>query len=259
MKTVSPKVFLIGETKICHKGLEDYLRHIGAPEWRTDALSSPEKLVEVYGRVCYKSFKPGLNPNVTKVREGNAKYLKNIIESGHGSVLEHPQLNFIFTDVSRVLTHELVRHRVGVGISQESLRYVRLDSLSTSIPTCIQESEQGMAIFVKTIEQLKDVQRQLAEVYEIEGKPFSEKKKLTSAFRRVAPIGLATAIGWSCNFRTLRHVLEMRTAPSAEEEIRILFAQVFDIVRSRYGNLLSDYDVEEVDGLLCVKTKNRKV
>lgn len=260
VKVVKPKVFLIGETQVNEAGLADYLAHVGAPGWSTDAPSDAERVCEVMGRLCYRSFEPGLNPNVTRVREGNDRYLGNIIHVGHGSVLEHAVLNFIFADVSRVVTHELVRHRAGAAVSQESLRFVRLDTLSAYVPTHIQENEEGLAIFTRTLEQLETLQRELAALYAIdEASRFDTKKKLTSAFRRVAPIGLATTIGWSCNFRTLRHVIEHRTDPHAEEEIRLLFGEVFEIVRGRYPNIFADYEVEEVDGLPWVKTANSKV
>lgn len=260
MRFVQPKVFLVGETKIIEEGLQSYLDHLGVSGWQTDAPSDSERISEVMGRLCYRSFEPGLNPNVTRVRQGNAAYLDNILRVGHGSVLEHGMLNFIFADVSRVVTHELVRHRAGTAISQESLRFVRLDSLSAYVPMHIQENEEGMAVFARTLEQLEELQRELARIYRIEEEAqFAEKKKLTSAFRRMAPIGLATTIGWSCNFRALRHVIENRTDPHAEEEIRFLFGEVFHIVRGRYPNLFADYETEEVDGLPWVRTQNRKV
>ncbi|MCP4644302.1 MAG: FAD-dependent thymidylate synthase, partial [bacterium] len=238
MKVAEPKVFLIGETRAVEDGLSAYLEHVGAPEWATDAPSDAEKLCEFYGRLCYRSFGPGLNPNVTRVRQGSKPYLNHILEVGHGSVLEHSYLNFVLADVSRVLTHELVRHRAGTAISQESLRYVRLEDLSAYVPMHIRESEEGMEIFARTFEQLEEVQAALAQAYEIDDeKAFDRKKKLTSAFRRMAPIGLATTIGWTCNFRTLRHVIEVRTAPDAEEEIRLVFGQVYEIVRDRFPNL----------------------
>lgn len=260
MKFVEPKIFLVGETRIVEDGLRDYLEHVGVSDWSTDAPSDAEKLCEVMGRLCYRSFEPGLNPNVKRVREGNERYLGHLLEVGHGSVIEHPVLNFIFADVSRVFTHELVRHRAGTAMSQESLRFVRLDRLSSYVPTHIRESEEGMAIFTKTMEQLEEIQLSLAKAYRIDDeKKFDRKKKLTSAFRRVAPIGVATSIGWSCNIRTLRHVLEMRTEPSAEEEIRLVFGKLFDIVKDRYPNLLGDYEVEVVDDLPWIKTTHRKV
>ena len=162
--------------------------------------------------------------------------------------------------MSRVFTHELVRHRAGSAMSQESLRFVRLDTLSAYVPAHIRESEEGMEVFAKTFEEPEQVQLKLAELYEIDDeKKFGVKKKLTSAFRRVAPIGVATTIGWSCNFRTLRHVIEMRTAPEAEEELRLVFGQVYDIVKERYPNLMGDYEVEEVDGLPYVHSEHSKV
>lgn len=260
MEVVEPRVFLVGETRVVEDGLQAYLDYVGVPDWETDAPSDSERLCEVFGRLCYRSFEPGLNPNVTRVRQGNGAYLAHVLEVGHGSVLEHAALNFIFADVSRVFTHELVRHRAGTAISQESLRFVRLDRLSAYVPTEIRESDEGMAVFVKTIEQLEHLQLQLAQLYEIEDeKTFARKKKLTSAFRRVAPMGATTVIGWSCNFRTLRHVIEVRTAPDAEEEIRLVFAKVYELVKDRYPNLLGDYGVTIEDGLPWVKTTHRKV
>jgi thymidylate synthase (FAD) len=273
MKTVKPKVFLVGETKVIEHGLHDYLHHVGASGWSTtddeersefenepvgmQQVSDSERLTEVMGRMCYKSFAPGLNPNVKKVREGNDTYMANLIKTGHGSVMEHAVLNFIFVDVSRVFTHELVRHRAGVAISQESLRYVRLTNLRANIPPCIAENNEATAFFKECFHTMEDWQEQLADMYNIDSPdmPFSRKKELTSAFRRVAPIGLGTAIGWSCNFRTLRHVLEMRTDPPAEEEIRDVFSQVYDIVDKRYPNFFQDYTPQEVNGHTHVGAK----
>lgn len=257
---VEPKVFLVGETRLVEEGLQAFLRHTGAPEWTSDAPSDSELLCEVMGRLCYRSFQPGLNPNVTRIREGNAPYLANIVEVGHGSVLEHAMLNFIFADVSRVVTHELVRHRTGTAISQESLRFVRLDTLSAYVPLHIRESESGMEVFVRTFEELERIQRELAALYAIDDeKKFDVKKKLTSAFRRMAPIGVATTIGWSCNFRTLRHVIEMRTDPHAEEEIRFLFGKVYHLVKDRYPNLFADYEETDADGLPWIRTAHPKI
>lgn len=261
MHKVEPKVFLIGETRIIEEGLKAYLEHIGVPEWTSDAPTDVERLIEIYGRLCYRSFKPGLNPNVTKIRERNCDYIGNVLNVKHGSVIEHPVLNFIFADVSRVFTHELVRHRVGVGISQESLRFVRLENLGQWLPSVISENEQAVEIFTRTFKELEQLQLELAKVFELDspGKPFSEKKIITSAMRRIAPIGLATTIGWSANPRTIRWLLEMRTHPSAEEEIRLVFGKLGEIVTLRYPNLFGDFTSEMVDGHAWYKSPNSKV
>ena len=92
-----------------------------------------------------------------------------------------------------------------------------------------------------------------------EGVPFAVKKEITSAMRRIAPIGLATSIGWSANPRTIRWVLEMRTHPTAEEEIRLVFGKVGEIVTKRYPHLFGDFTVTKENGLPWYQTKNSKV
>jgi thymidylate synthase (FAD) len=261
MHSVTPKVFLIGETRIVEEGLQAYLDHIGVPDWSSDAPSDAELLVEVMGRLCYQSFRPGLNPNVTRIREGNTAYLGNILRTRHGSVIEHPVINFIFDDVSRVFTHELVRHRAGTAMSQRSLRFNLLDDLGQWLPTVIREDEEAMDIFVRTFEELERLQQNLADHFELDepDTPFHRKKVVTSAMRRIAPIGLATTIGWSANPRAIRWVIEARTAPEAEEEIRLVFGLVGEIVVARYPNLFGDFAVEMIDGLPWYKPANSKV
>lgn len=251
MKAVEPKVYLVGESALNLDNVDDFLDDTGNPEWTTDAPSFSEELIEIMGRNCYKSFKPGDNPNVTKVRNGNEKYLRNILESGHGSVLEHATLNFIFTNVSRVLTHELVRHRVGTAISQESLRFVRLDEIGFWTPSCFDGDEWAEGKILEAVTYLEGVQRQFSEHYKLdEEKDFHRKKTITSGMRRLAPIGLSTTIGWSCNARALYAIIQKRTHPAAEEEIRLVFSKVAEIVMKRFPNIYGSLEeVDCVDGL----------
>ena len=80
-----------------------------------DQGTSQERLIECAGRVCYDSYAKG--------RDSKA-YHEHIMDVDHGSVTEHASLSYFLSGVSRGLTHELVRHRVGVAISQRSTRYV---------------------------------------------------------------------------------------------------------------------------------------
>lgn len=260
MRIVEPEVFILGETRIDEDGLKAFLEHIGAPDWQSDAPTDSEKLIEMYGRLCYESFRLGLNPNIVKIRPTNLGYITNVKEKGDGSILEHATVNFVFCDVSRVFTHELVRHRAGVAISQESLRFVRLTDLGLWMPTVIKEDDKVTEIFVRTFKELECLQKELASYFGLDNrKDFESKKLITSAMRRLAPDGLATNIGWTANMRTIRHVIEMRTHPSAEEEIRFVFGKVAELMIARYPNLFSDYEVEMVDGLPWYKTPNKKV
>jgi thymidylate synthase (FAD) len=243
MHRVEPKVFLVGETALNNDGLEAYFKHINT-KWRPDPTVSPsETLIEVYGRMCYRSWEAGMNPNVTKVREGNDVYISNIVQSKHGSVIEHPVTNWIFADVSRVFTHELVRHRVGTAFSQESLRYVRLEDLGLWIPPEVESDPVMKALFEETFTSLGDLQLKMATHLKLnDTKNFHYKKTMTSAMRRVAPDGLATSIGVSMNFRALRHLAEMRTSNGAETEIRLVFNKIMDIASVRWPNILKDFE-----------------
>jgi len=121
-----PQVYMVAVTRLHGDGLQRYLEDIGSPDWQPDPeVSDGENLIEVAGRMCYRSWQPydpekpiATNPNLTMVREGNREYIGNVLNHKHGSILEHVDVSFIFKDVSRVLTHELVRHRAGMGYSQ---------------------------------------------------------------------------------------------------------------------------------------------
>ncbi len=237
---VEPKVFLLGETKVDHRSLRQLMEHFGVPEWHSDAGNDMELITEVMGRSCYKSFGTTLNPNITKVRETSGEYFENTLAKGDGSIFEHAVSNWFFADVSRVFTHELVRHRAGVAISQESLRFVRLTDLKYHVPEGLTEAQKE--IFSQAVSMMEQVQKDLVDSSDIEESGFSRKKELSSAFRRMAPMGLATNIGWSCNIRALRWIIEQRTSLGAEEEIRTVFSQVAKIAIARWPGLFQDFD-----------------
>lgn len=263
MHRVEPEIHVVAETVVNREGLASYLESIGAVGWESDAVSEIEEIVEVMGRSCYKSFGVGLNPNVTRTRKENGAHLANLLAQGHDSVLEHGWVSFMFTNVSRVFTHELVRHRVGVAISQESLRYVRLTDLGLWLPSCFWDNSKAVAIFERAWQQ---AEANYAEVlseevlgFNLDEAGFEAKKEFTSAARRLAPIGLSTNIGWSCNVRTLRHCLEMRTGPGAEEEMRLVFGKVGRFLQAHWPHLLGDYEVISLNGLPYFATEHRKV
>lgn len=261
MREVSPEVYVLASTFLDEQGVDDYLTAIGADDWdfahppilrRSDA----DMLIELAGRSCYMSFGTELNNNITRVREDPVEYLTNILRSRHGSVLEHASVTFAFHNVSRVLTHELVRHRVGTGISQESGRYVRTDVIRAWIPP---ELEPVRREVIEILETLEDFEREIGEKLDVDGMGFEQKKRVTSAMRRVLPNGAATTIIWTANFRTLRHVIEVRTSRHAEREIRLVFARVAEIMQERYPLLFGDFVAEEVDGINEYTTPYSKV
>jgi thymidylate synthase (FAD) len=242
MRETRPQVFLIARPALDLDGLRGYLEAVGGASWldRRAGANAAQTLVEFAGRACYRSWEPGLNPNVTRVRADQDEYLDNVLASGHGSVLEHAGYTFAFRDVSRVFTHELVRHRAGSAFSQESLRYVRLADIGFRIPPALEPLREQVVSIVEQLEELQvSAARELG--LDDDGVPFAVKKEATSALRRLAPIGLSTDIVWTANVRTLRHVIALRTAPGAEEELRLVFDRVAELARAEAPALFQDF------------------
>ncbi|MGP1674272.1 MAG: FAD-dependent thymidylate synthase, partial [Candidatus Limnocylindrales bacterium] len=72
------------------------------------------------------------------------KLISSVIESGHGSTIEHVVFTFGITGVSRTLSHQLVRHRAGVAFDQQSQRYVKFKGAATMLPHSIAEGDPTM-------------------------------------------------------------------------------------------------------------------
>ncbi len=262
MHETEPEVFLLAHTSLDDDGIMAYLAslEVDPNDWSPDIDNSDmELIVEMASRSCYMSYGTKLNANISRVREGNAPHLANILKSGHGSVLEHASATFAFRNVSRVFTHEVVRHRAGWAWSQESLRYVRADELGYWIPEVFKGNTKAELTFRNQFEDaearysnlLKLAAEQEGKDFSLEGfesLPMDLKKKYTSAIRRVLPIGMSTNIIGTANIRALRHVIEMRTHPSAEEEIRLVFSKVAVICLELWPNLFQDMSLDSISG-----------
>lgn len=266
MKIVAPKIWKIAETKLNNEEVSSWLKHLDGEECLSHITGNDgEKLVELAGRRCYKSFKPGLNPNVSKIRKESAEYHKNTLSTYHGSIDEHTSVTFAIEGLSRVICMELIRHRAGTAYSQESLRYVRLNDIEVWIPQIFSEfgleaEEKAHQIFKETVETCEKAQNKLSELFGIETiNKFDVKKKLTSAFRRIAPEGLATGIVFTSNLRAMRHIIEVRTSQHAEEEIRLVFGMIAERMIQDYPMIFGDFKKELVSGYYEYTPEFRKV
>lgn len=256
MRYAESKVFMIGQTAMDTDEISSMLDSVGAHEFGLDAdISGAEGIIEIAGRLCYKSFEPGLNKNVTRVREGNKTYIKNILKVKHGSVIEHGDVVFALIDVSRILTHELVRHRAGTAFSQESGRFVRLDEFILYEPKAIMEDLPKNICW--------DIMKRLTKMMEIneielhnimdsipwDNLDFAAKKRLTSALRRYAPQGQCTNIIVKANHREWRHICSMRISEGAEEEIVEVQRKIAKKLQTAFPSLYQDMTFDE-DGFV---------
>jgi thymidylate synthase (FAD) len=248
MNPIEPLVIKLAETKLDEAGVKKLAEHYAALDWLNRARelqpNDSEFLIELAGRSCYKSFGVGINPNVTRIRENPKDYLTNVLEKGDGSILEHATVTFGFLNVSRVFTHEIVRHRAGTAMSQESLRYVRPREISLWVPPDLGQASNK---FSEAIEEIEQRYHDLETQFDWETMSFDEKKRVTSSLRRILPDGIATNLIWTANHRTIRWVIEMRTHPSAEVEIRKVFGEVAEICMRDYPLLYADFSRKKQD------------
>lgn len=262
MPQVQIEIFNIARTTVDREVVRKWLDFLGAQEFdipEDGAISDPALLIALAARRCYKSFIPGLNPNVTKIRAEYDKYFNNILRSGHGSVLEHSVFTFAFENVSRVFTGEMNRHRAGWAISEGSMRFIRYDEIPFWMPDSIKESagddrdlekrkRLSRLCFIQAFAQQEDRYSELMEIWDMEEghHNFHYKKVVTSMMRRVIGMGVATGGVWSGNVRALRHVMTMRASESAEEEILHVFCRVAKMMRDVEPLMFGDF--EEKDG-----------
>jgi thymidylate synthase (FAD) len=251
-----PTVYLVGRQVVDQSELDQFLADHGVA-WQTDTEVAGEHLSEVAGRVCYMSFarpRPG----------GNKTYLGHILEVQHGSVLEHAVWNFVFTGVSRSLSHELIRHRAGWGYSQLSQRYVDESVAEYVEPDAIAGDPELHALWLDAIAHSHQAYVKLVEglanKFKDEPDRTLRRKLARQAARSVLPNATETKIFVTANARALRHFIEMRASRQAEPEIRKLAVKVLEMMKIEAPNLFNDYELVPLpDGTFEATTPHRKV
>jgi thymidylate synthase (FAD) len=236
--------------------------------WQSDSPVAGEALAEFAGRLCYLSFgeDAGLEGGHKTIpgRTTNQAYLHNILHTKHGSVLEHAVWTLLFEGVSRSLTHELVRHRAGMGYSQLSQRYVDESDIGFVLPPEIEEGSEAFEAWRRACEQsLEAYRRLLAGVTDRVGETGTatmRKKRARQAARAVLPNCAETKIVVTGNARAWRHFCEMRGSPTAEVEIRRLAVEVLRQLREEAPHIFGDMQaVEHEDGIPVIETPHSKV
>src|SRR5829696_1334676 len=89
-------------------------------------------------RTCYSELEPqDIFERATSGQVATDKQqdlIRRVIESGHGSTIEHIVFTFAISGVTRTLSHQLVRHRAGVAFDQQSQRYLNYKRPSYMVP-----------------------------------------------------------------------------------------------------------------------------
>jgi thymidylate synthase (FAD) len=204
---------------------------------------SPEKVVAASAKLCYSQV--GVSEISEELSDDQASsFVEKLMNFGHHSPLEHVSFTFAVEGVSRVLTHQLVRHRIA-SYSQQSQRYVKLEQFEYIMPPAIAGDEKCRTIFENAMEAdqktydllTSNLEKVYLNKYISEG--FSEKKAISMAeksaiedARFVFPNACETKIAITMNARSLINFFNHRCCNRAQWEIRNLADEMLKIVKA---------------------------
>ena len=190
---------------------------------------NPEETIARAASTCYDS--------VPKELDKARKMIAAIIKSGHESCIEHSSATFEIDGISRVVTHELVRHRIGFAYSQRSQRYVDEANPSFVIPEEIEVNETAKALF-------EDAMRYAWEKY----KALQDLGFKNEMARYVLPNACCTKIVVTADFRAWRNFLKLRLSKRAQHEIRnlanVLLDKLIEIAPSCFEDLRDESNLQ---------------
>lgn len=169
----------------------------------------PERTVAMAARLCYSPI--GAEQLAEKMTEQQiAKLVEKIVDMGHYSTLEHVSFTFAIEGVSRVLTHQLVRHRIA-SYSQQSQRYVKEHDFDYIVPPSIAARTEAREKFDSLMNTIQQAYNELVElgVHQEDA-------------RYVLANAAETKIAVTMNARSLLHFFELRCCTRAQWEIRAL-------------------------------------
>ncbi|MGB9885856.1 MAG: FAD-dependent thymidylate synthase [Moorellales bacterium] len=192
----------------------------------------PIRVLWVAARTCYSPLTPqelwdGYPIASMRDMDGPGKVIKllrSLWERGHYSVFEHVSLTYAVSGVSRVLLAQYSRHRIGVSLSVQSQRHVKVDVIPETlvlIPDSVwnRDDPEAEEVFARAVEACYSAYHRLVEL----GVPLEDA-------RFVLPQGIETNFVTTVNLRSLMDVYCKRVLePGAQWEIRDLVRRMVEL------------------------------
>ena len=195
-----------------------------------------EKLIAMGGKGCYDSYSAGGRPV--------SDHIKTLIDSGHGSVLEHANYSLFIEGISRGCSHEFVRHRAGFAYSQRSTRYVDEGECNVVLEPYFADLrrsfksdelhgselvvyEDYMASLKESVASYKIAVERLLKLGPYGTDKRDQRKWARGKARQLLPIAIETRMTVTANLRAWRHFIIMRSGRFAEPEIRRLAGEIY--------------------------------
>lgn len=183
-----------------------------------DHTINPEAKIAIAARMCYTNL-PATEMIANLTEEKCLEMVKKIIDVKHDSILEHVSFTFVIEGVSRVLTHQLVRHRIA-SYHQRSQRYVKEGDAEVICPPSISITPGAAKVFNETMATINEAYLKLVKL----GVPGEDARYVLSS-------ATASQIMVTMNARTLIHFFELRCCMRAQWEIRAMADAMLEKVR----------------------------
>ena len=200
-------------------------------------ISAPDNILKTIYTACRTCYSADSPQNIFDNADDETKMLKlvkKVMSSGHLSTIEHIQVSFAVSNISRSCSHQLVRHR-HMSFSQKSQRYVKENQFEYLIPQTINSNEELKEKFVSFMEEISKTYNDFIEA----GIPAEDA-------RAVLPNACATSMVVSTNLRELIHVANLRLCSRAQTEIRLLIKEMCDELIAKEA-WLKDYLVPKCE------------
>ncbi len=178
----------------------------------------PERTVAMSARLCYSPVGAAQLEEKMSDEEA-ARLVRKLVSMGHFSTLEHVTFTFAIEGVSRVLTHQLVRHRIA-SYSQQSQRYVKEHDFETIVPPSVAARPEAKAKFDRLMAEIQDMYNEFTEM----GIPAEDA-------RYILPNAAETKIVCTFNVRSLMNFFSLRCCTRAQWEIRALAEKMLEECR----------------------------
>ncbi len=189
-----------------------------------DKKSTPlEVFITILGKFC-KNNQGEYISHTKGTEDWIRRYVLNL---GHEGLLEHYSITFLIKGISRVTSHQLVRHRIASYL-QQSQRSIECYSIGPSvvIPPKVLKNRAALEVYNEALKVAKEAYRKLRRI----GIPKEDARYLV-------PGGYKTNIIMTVNLRSLRNMLKLRLDKHAQWEIREMFGKILDIMKTRSGVL----------------------
>ncbi len=206
---------------------------MGQVKLNIELLGMTENALAIIYAACRQCYSTEFAGDLLKKEGGDsekqAEFVKRVVKSGHESPIEHVKFTFAVEGVSRVLTHQLVRHRLA-SYSQQSQRYVKKADFDYILPPSIEAEGEAKKEFIKIIDNIQASYKKMLKIFKDDEK---EGEKVNQDIRFILPQAFETKIVITMNCRELLHFFKQRCCARAQWEIRNLADKMLEICKQR--------------------------